>query len=258
MATAPVLGHTPSMTDDIPAAPAPSALQRASDCRLGAGLLFLDPRFWRGDVSLQAAAPACVVIAVCVAASILGVAHALRGGVPWDWGLSAQALAEGRWYALVSHMFAHAGGMHLFLNSTFLLGVTPVVMARFGVGPSGWLRFAILFLVSGLLGAGLYLALHFDSAVPMVGASGAICGVWGAASRLGPEGEIVPILSEPVRVQVKAFAKMNLILFAILFVLVRTSGGVGGLAWEAHLGGFLFGLFAMPWLAPPTPASAHP
>lgn len=237
------------MTDDAPPAAAPTALQRASDGRLGAGLSVFDPRAWREVATLEMA-PAWAVIGVCIVSSILGVLHMMRGGESWDWGLSAKALADGRWYALISHMFEHGGHWHLLMNSTFLMGVTPVVMARFGVGPSGWLRYAVLFLVSGLLGAGLYLALHLDSAVPMVGASGAICGVWGAASRIGPDWEIVPIFSEPVWIQVKAFVKMNLILFAILWVLVRLSGGVGGLAWEAHLGGFLFGLFALPLLAP--------
>lgn len=255
MATAPILGHTPPMTDDAPAAPAASALQRASNGRPGFGASILDPRLWRGAVTPEEA-PAFAVIAICVAGSILGVLHSMGGGEPWDWGLSAQALAEGRWYALISHMFEHGGYWHLFMNSGFLLGVTPVVMARFGVGPSGWLRFAALFLVSGLLGAGLYLALHLDSAVPMVGASGAICGLWGAASRIGPEGEIVPVRSAQVWAQVKAFAKMNLILFGLLFVLVKLIGGVGGLAWEAHVGGFLFGLFATPLLAPPPAGEA--
>lgn len=242
------------MTDDT--AVTPSRLQRASDGRLGAGLSFFDPRLWREAATLQAA-PAYAVIAVCILSSILGVLHMMRGGEPWDWGLSAHALAEGRWYALISHMFEHAGHWHLFLNATFLLGVTPVVMARFGVGPSGWLRYTVLFLVSGLLGGCLYLALHLGSAVPMVGASGAICGVWGAASRIGPEGEIVPIRSDQVWVQVGAFARMNLILFGLLFVVARMAGGQGGLAWEAHLGGFLFGLFAVPWLAPSAAPAAR-
>ncbi len=238
------------MTDDAPAASdSGSALQRASDGRLGVGLSFFDPKFWRDAATLHAG-PAYLVIGVCVVASILGVINSMRGGPYWDWGLSAQALAEGRWYALVSHMFAHAGPLHLLMNSSFLLGVTPVVMMRFGVGPSGWLRFAILFLVSGLLGAALFLYLHPAGVVPMVGASGAICGVWGVAARTGPDGGRLPFLSARVWREVWAFTQMNIILFGILFVLVRMSGGVGGLAWEAHLGGFLFGLLLGPWLAP--------
>lgn len=251
MVTDPILRHTPPMTDDALDPERRSALQRASDGRpgAGAGVSFRDPRLWREAASLHAA-PGYAVIGICVAGSILGVLNTMRGGPSWDWSLSAQALAEGRWYALVSHMFAHAGPMHLLMNSSFLLGIAPVVMMPFGVGPSGWLRFAILFLFSGLMGAALYLALHLTGTVPMVGASGAICGVWGAASRIGPGGEIVAIRSAQVWVQIKAFAKMNLILFTLLFVLVRMSGGVGGLAWEAHLGGFLFGLFAIPLLVP--------
>lgn len=234
------------MDEPLELAPS-SALTRASDGRSRS--MFLDRRAWRDAVTLQAA-PAWVVIGICVAGSILGVLNAMRGGPPWDWALSAQALAEGRWYALVAHMFAHAGAWHLYMNATFLLGVAPVVMERFGVRPSGWLRFAILFLVSGLLGAALYLALHPAGVVPMVGASGAICGLWGAAARFDPGGGVAALTSRRVRDQVVEFLKMNAILFAILFVLVRLSGGVGGLAWEAHLGGFLFGLLFGPRLAP--------
>ena len=252
MVTGSILRHTLRM--DEPLAPVrSSALTRATDGRSGS--TFLDPRAWRDAITLQAA-PAWAVIGFCITASVLGVLNAMRGGVPWDWGLSAQALAEGRWYALVAHMFAHAGPWHLYLNATFLLGVTPVVMARFGLGPSGWLRFAILFLVSGLLGAALYLALHPAGVVPMVGASGAICGLWGAATRFDPEDGMAALTSARVRDQVMAFAKMNVILFLILFALVWLSGGVGGLAWEAHLGGFLFGLLVGPRLASRTVPAA--
>jgi membrane associated rhomboid family serine protease len=162
------------------------------------------------------------------------------------WGLSAQALSEGRWFTLGTHMFVHGGLMHLWLNLGAVMVLTPPVLIGLGGYRRGWGRYLVLFAVSGLLGAATYLAMHPFGAVPMVGASGALCGLWGALSRIGPDGAIVPICSGPVWVQVKAFAKMNLILFAILFVLVRMSGGVGGLAWEAHLGGFVFGLFAMP------------
>lgn len=241
------------MTDDVPAAPAAgSTLQRATDGRSRVALF--DARAWR-SLGAWDEAPAYVLIALFIAVFIAE----MTGSGPADWGLSAQALAEGRWQTIPAHMAAHAGLMHMLMNGSFLLGVTPVVMIRFGVGPSGWLRYAGLFLVSGLLGAAFYLALHPTGAVPMVGASGAICGLWGAAARIGPEGEILPIRSGQVWGQVKAFAKMNLVLFSLLFVLVWISGGEGGLAWEAHLGGFLFGLFALPWLAPrPAPAEARP
>jgi membrane associated rhomboid family serine protease len=90
----------------------------------------------------------------------------------------------------------------------------------------------------------------------MVGASGAICGLWGAAARIGADGAFVPIRSPQVWRQIKAFAVNNAVLFGIIFILVLMSGGKGGLAWEAHLGGFVFGLLAMPWLAPPAKAAS--
>lgn len=90
----------------------------------------------------------------------------------------------------------------------------------------------------------------------MVGASGAICGLWSAATRFDPEGGVAALTSARVRDQVVAFVKMNVILFLILFAFLWLSGCVGGLAWEAHLGGFLFGLLVGPRLAPRTVPAA--
>lgn len=242
MVLAPILSHTPRMTDD--AAPAPgSTLQRATDGRAGRGSVF-ERATWEAEYGPGGATgiwPAAVLILAIVAQWFGGGAERL--------GLSAAALAEGRWFALGSHMFVHGGPTHLLMNLGAVMALTPPVLIALGGSRRGWGRYLALFAASGLLGAATYLALHPFGAVPMVGASGALCGLWGALSRIGPDGGIVPIFSGPVWVQVKAFAKMNLILFALLFVLVRVSGGVGGLAWEAHLGGFLFGLFAMPFLA---------
>lgn len=84
----------------------------------------------------------------------------------------------------------------------------------------------------------------------MVGASGAICGLWGAAARHAPDGGVAPLRSAQVRGNIVLFTQMNVVLFLILFALVRLTDGVGGLAWEAHLGGFLFGLLLGPWFAP--------
>ncbi|MGZ9100025.1 MAG: rhomboid family intramembrane serine protease [Brevundimonas sp.] len=238
------------MIDDAPPAPG-STLQRATDGRPGPGSVF-EPATWEDEYGPEGATgiwPAAVLILAFVAQWFVGG--------PERWGLSAEALAEGRWFTLGTHMFVHGGLMHIWMNVGGVMALTPPVLIALGGYRSGWGRYLVLFAASGLLGAAVFLALHPAGAVPMVGASGALCGLWGALSRIGPDGGIVPIRSGPVWIQVKAFAKMNLVLFAILFVLVRVSGGVGGLAWEAHLGGFLFGLLVMPWLAPPTPQPAH-
>jgi membrane associated rhomboid family serine protease len=162
------------------------------------------------------------------------------------WGLSALALAQGRFDTLFAHMFAHAGVAHIAMNLSALLALSPPFVARLAPGPRRLAVYFGFFLLSGLSGAILYLALHPTGFVPMVGASGAICGFWGAVARLGPDGAVRPVFSREVLEVVRAFAISNAILFAIIFVLVRMAGGTGGLAWEAHLGGFLFGMFAVP------------
>ncbi len=229
------------MSDHTPPAPG-SALMRATDGRADRGSVF-EPATWEAEYGPEGATgiwPAAVL-------TLAFVAQWFVGG-PERWGLSSEALAEGRWFTVATHMFVHGGLMHLWMNLGGVMALTPPVLIGLGGYRCGWGRYLALYAISGLLGAALYLALHPGGVVPMVGASGALCGLWGALSRIGPDGGIVPIRSGPVWVQVKAFAKMNLILFVLLFVLVRMSGGVGGLAWEAHLGGFLFGLFAMPLL----------
>ena len=233
--------------------PPTSPLQRASSGRLRGGPSIWDRRAWKAIFS-TAALPAVLLIAVF---GVVFAAQMTNGG-PLPWGLSGQALEEGRWHTLASHMVTHGGLAHLFMNSSVLLALTPLVMMRLGSGLAAWLRYGVLFAASGLAGAALYLAIHPAGVVPMVGASGAIFGLWGAAARVGPDGAMVSLMSAQVRSEVIAVAKMNLILFVILFALVRISGGVGGLAWEAHIGGFLFGLLVMPLLAPRAVAAPGP
>lgn len=205
-------------------------------------------------------APAMVLIGVFV---VVLIAEGVAGGVG-GWGLSGQALAEGRWYTLGSHMVAHAGLAHMWMNSAALLALTAPVMTRLGGVWSvrAWVRYALLFGLSGLAGAALFVALHPHGTIPMVGASGAICGLWGAVARLGADGGIVALRSRPVWTQIKAFTKMNVALVLVLLIPIWLGAAHGlSLAWEAHLGGFLFGLLAMPRLAPilapvPVPATA--
>ncbi|MBX9615272.1 MAG: rhomboid family intramembrane serine protease [Caulobacteraceae bacterium] len=177
------------------------------------------------------------------------VAQAVTGG-PMSWGLSGQALADGRWHVVISHMLAHAGLGHLFANGSALLALTPIVVRRFGHDRSGWARYGLLFAGSGFVGALAFVVAHLADGVPMVGASGAICGLWGAVARIRPEGGFASLWSRQVGGHTKAFAISNAVVFGIVYLLVSMSGGTGGIASEAHVGGFAFGLLATPWLAP--------
>jgi membrane associated rhomboid family serine protease len=200
--------------------------------------------------------PAVVLGAACVVAMIWlmftgGTEGMLR------WGLSARALSEGRFETIVLHMFAHGGGMHLWMNLAALAAIGAVLTSRLGQPPLNWLRFWLLFLLSALAGAALFLALHPAGSVPMVGASGGLYGLIGLLIRTPANGgAVLAVKSTRIRRMGWDLAKQNAFLFVFLALISWSSGGAGGLAWEAHLGGFLFGLCVGPKMLPRPAATA--
>lgn len=234
-----------------PAAPPLFARRRDARGRWRSGPPIWDPRTWR-LLFTAAGAPAFVLLAV------FGVVLALEnaGGGPVPWGVSGQALVEGRWHTLAAHMVAHANLFHLLMNASVMLPLTALAMVRLGVGPAGWGRFAVLYAGSALAGAALYLALS-PGGLPMVGASGAIFGLWGAVARIGPDGRMIPLRSRRIRDEVLLVAWINLMMVVIVHAINRMEGGGPTVGWEAHVGGFLFGLLVMPRLAPSAPPPAH-
>jgi len=182
----------------------------------------------------------------------------LTSGAIESWSVSANAIRQGHVVGALTHMFAHASIPHL-MNLGALLAFSSVIMRTVGFDGAGLVRYVALFLGSGLAGAATYLAIRPFGVVPMLGASGAICGLWGAIARLHPEGQFrLPLMSREIRLHLKDFLQSNIILFVILFALTRLAGGSGGLAWEAHLGGFLFGLLVGPSLLKLAPAGSSP
>lgn len=144
-----------------------------------------------------------------------------------------------RWegfFTLLSHAFLHGGFVHLLMNGLALLQAGPFVHQRLGAA-----RFMALFVFSALGGAVAYVLINPASAAPMVGASGAICGVFGAyflAVRPSPSAA----LADPrVRNAIVVFLGINVVLMALLPLPI---------AWQAHLGGFIAGALAYPVLAP--------
>lgn len=122
--------------------------------------------------------------------------------------------------------------------------------------PLNWLRFLVLFILSGLAGAALFLTLHPAGTVPMLGASGALYGLIGLLIRAPANGgELLSVQSTRIRRIGLDLIKQNAFLFALLALMSWSNGGPGGLAWEAHLGGFLFGLFVGPKFLPRTSKS---
>ena len=164
-----------------------------------------------------------------------------------DWGVSGAAMAQGRYENLVLHMFAHAGLVHIGFNSAVLFSLAGPMLSWMGAFPGNWLRFFALYFLSGLAGAGLFLLFNPDGIVPMVGASGAISGLIGLVSRLSPGNRaLIPLFSRSMFRRVWDFTKANLVLILLFTVPIFLMGGSGGIAWEAHLGGFLVGILGAP------------
>lgn len=138
--------------------------------------------------------------------------------------------------AILGHVFFHYGFLHLLMNGLVYLQAAPFVGARLGD-----VRFLLLFFISALGGAAAYVLINPDSQVGVVGASGAICGVYGAyflSVRASPRAA----LADPqVRNAMISFLAINVVLMAFLPLPI---------AWEAHLGGFFAGAVAYPMLAP--------
>ena len=158
----------------------------------------------------------------------------------------------------VSHAFLHAGWDHLLLNCAWLAIFGTPVARRYGVIPT-----LILFAASAAVGAAFFAATTLPSFQFLVGASGGIAGLTGAACRFIFEPVIVarhPLTGEPhvlgrrmarlgdlVRNQRAAFfIAIWLILNAAVPFLPDLIGQSVGIAWQAHLGGFLTGLFLTP------------
>jgi membrane associated rhomboid family serine protease len=149
----------------------------------------------------------------------------------------------------VTMMFLHGGWLHLILNMWTLWLFGPAVEDRLGHG-----RYLAFYLVFGIAAAVAHAVLNPTSTVPALGASGAIAGVLGAYTRFFPLSRVivvVPILFIPLFFELHAFVFIG---FWFLLQLLQaatellTPSVTGGVAWWAHIGGFIVGLALAPWL----------
>ena len=138
-----------------------------------------------------------------------------------------------------TYMFLHGGLLHFIGNMWFLYIFGDNIEQE--LGP---FRFIAFYLVCGLLAAFFHFLLNHSSAVPTVGASGAIAGVMGAYFLLHPKNKIltlIPVFIFPLFVSIPAFVFLGLWFF-IQFINATGQGAGAGIAWWAHIGGFLSGM----------------
>jgi membrane associated rhomboid family serine protease len=159
--------------------------------------------------------------------------------------------------ALVSFMFLHSGFWHLLGNmwSLYIFGDN----VEDHLGP---LRYAAFYLLCGLASGLSHLLIHRFSNIPTIGASGAIAGVMGAYFLLFPRARIltlIPILFIPYFIEIPSYFFLGA-WFVMQFLNAAGGGGsAGGVAWWAHIGGFVFGMAALKLFdaLPETGASAN-
>jgi membrane associated rhomboid family serine protease len=140
-----------------------------------------------------------------------------------------------------SMMFLHGGWLHLILNMWTLWLFGPTIEDRQGHG-----RYLLFYLACGLAASVVHVMFNPTSTEPALGASGAIAGILGCYMRLFPLAQVVvliPILFIPIFVEVHAFVFIGLWFVVQLFqsmteLMLPLRGGV---AWWAHVGGFVAG-----------------
>lgn len=168
---------------------------------------------------------------------------------------------EPGWFALTmfTSMFMHGGWLHFLSNMWILFIFGDNVEDR--MGPIGFLGF---YLLSGLSAGLLQFAIEPNSMIPVLGASGAIAGVMGAYIILYPRARVVtliPIFFFFTTVNIPAVLYLGIWFITQFYSGVMSLGAVtmGGVAWWAHIGGFMFGvlmvrrfLFRPAPLPPPT------
>ena len=145
--------------------------------------------------------------------------------------------------ALFTFMFLHGGFWHLLGNMWSLYIFGDNVEDR--LGP---LRYLLFYLLCGLASGLFHLVIHWESRVPTIGASGAIAGVMGAYFLLYPKSRIltlIPIFFLPYFIEVPAYFFLA-VWFLLQFISATGSPAqAGGVAWWAHIGGFVFGLISL-------------
>jgi membrane associated rhomboid family serine protease len=185
-------------------------------------------------------------------------------------------LGDGKplWWTPLTYAFLHGGWLHVGMNCLWFAAFGSAVARRFGTP-----RFLLFCAVAAVAGAAMHFATHMTDLQPVVGASATVSGVMAAAARFvfqpgAPLGESLGFIERadedhayrqpalPLREVLFNRSAISFLGFWFLanFLFGTIPGPLGitdaTIAWEAHIGGFLVGLFAFRWFDPPAPPFA--
>ena len=212
-----------------------------------------------------------IPVSIVATALVMIVLHVIRVALPSEEGLrmllalafvparyagATPGLPGGEWSqftSFVTYMFVHGDATHLTINMVWMLAFGSAVAKRIGD-----LRFILFSILCGIAGVLVHLALHFGEFVPVIGASAAISGQMAGAIRFmfGVSQHGVPMSRDirhaPLAGIGQTLTNPRFLMFLGVWIALNLLFGLGGMqldgsgaqiAWEAHLGGFVFGLF---------------
>ena len=140
------------------------------------------------------------------------------------------------YFNFLSSMFMHGGIMHIFGNMLFLFIFGDNIENQIG-----HIRYAVFYLLCGFAAAIAQIAMGPDSVIPMLGASGAIAGVLGGYVLLFPKRQVRAILFNFLTT-IPAYVAIGIWIVYQLVLGYLSPAGSGGVAYAAHIGGFIAGL----------------
>lgn len=149
----------------------------------------------------------------------------------------------------VTYSLLHGSVAHLLVNMIWLAAFGSPLANRLGAS-----RFVLFWIVTSIAAAALHFVIYPTSQAPLIGASGAISGMMGAAARFGfrvDRSAGKPAFDGPVLPIGTVLRMRNTVAFLAVWMVINVVTGVVGLvpgeasqiAWEAHIGGFVVGFF---------------
>ena len=190
-----------------------------------------------------------VVTASIIAVNALVFIFELVGGEAFvtKWSLVPANIVAGKdWVTILTSMFMHGGWSHILGNMVFLWAFGPEIEDLMGRG-----RYLVFYLLGGLAATAAQIAVDPTSTVPNLGASGAIAAVMGAFVVTYPRDQIRSLLVIFVFVRVTYipavlligvwFVMQSLNLGAVVHQVNAGTAASGGVAYAAHVGGFIYG-----------------
>ena len=185
-----------------------------------------------------------VVTYALIALNVLVFVLELNGGDPFieRWSVVPRRLTQnpgGDFITIFTSMFMHGGWLHLAGNMLYLWIFGDNVEDRFGHA-----KFTVFYLLCGIAATVAQVAISAGSSVPNLGASGAIAGVLGAYLILFPRGNVRVLMGRGV-------VPMPALMVSGLWIVLQFINGIGsitqsaetgGVAYMAHIGGFVAGL----------------